>query len=251
MLAAYVAHKGKMTRVYGAVMLSNPIDDEVRFRGIIDQAIEAEEVEGYVAYTGETDKQRERRMKSARRQAVEAERHAADLGLGEKVLGIRSQKGSEKGEMEGAQVDELAALIQQRGVGRQEAFLQGLEAKYAGKGVQNGRKRKVQESEPDEEAFERMRKKGRNGEEQQRARARKGKGDEIEQRAKGKARAKRSAKKAEVEEEDEGVNGNGPEEEEVDQEEEEDDDDDKPTWQPKRKLKKGVARRKAAKSSSG
>ncbi|MCJ1284460.1 hypothetical protein MMC26_003792 [Xylographa opegraphella] len=147
-LKAYVAAKGSMEGVYERVMLANCLDDEERFRGVIDAAVGRGEVDAYKAYVQETEKGREKRFKRARREKAEAERHEVDLGLG--------GKGTGKGK--GGGMGDLAALIQQRGRGRQEAFLEGLERKYAGKG---GKENEGKMEEPDEAAFERMSKRGR------------------------------------------------------------------------------------------
>ncbi len=44
-MAAYEEFEGDMDMVYESVMLSDVIEDDERFRGIIDQAIEGGEVE--------------------------------------------------------------------------------------------------------------------------------------------------------------------------------------------------------------
>ncbi|MCJ1397848.1 hypothetical protein MMC11_001044 [Xylographa trunciseda] len=140
-LKAYVAVQGRMEGVYERVMLANCLEDEERLRGVIDGAVGRGEVQAYKAYVEETEKGRERRFKKARREKKEAERHAVDLGLG--------------GKSKGGGMGDLAALIQQRGMGRQEAFLEGLERRYAGKeNGSAGMKGKMEE--PDEEAFEKM-----------------------------------------------------------------------------------------------
>ncbi|RQM07723.1 hypothetical protein DH86_00001742, partial [Scytalidium sp. 3C] len=54
-LIAYENHKGKMDAIYETVMLSNPLDDEERFREIIDAAIASGDVQSYKAYTHETN----------------------------------------------------------------------------------------------------------------------------------------------------------------------------------------------------
>lgn len=68
-------------------MLSSPLDDEERFREIIDAAIESKVVEAYPAYTNETEKQKTARMKAARKEAKEAEDAAKELGLRVKLAG--------------------------------------------------------------------------------------------------------------------------------------------------------------------
>ena len=153
-LVAYTAHKGSMLKVFHAIMLSNPLEDEARFRGYIDEAIKEGRVEEHKAYTKETAKSKNKRLKAAGKEARLAEEHAKLLGL--KIDDV--EEVGRKGAPMPAQED-LAALIQQRQKGRAEGFLEGLEAKYAKKEAEKrakgkGKKRKVEEEMPDEEAFQ-------------------------------------------------------------------------------------------------
>ena len=127
-------------------MLSNVLDDEDRFRSIIDAEIKAGNVEGYDAYVNEPEKKRQARRKQAERDAREAEKHAEDLGLnGNKELGKKKGAGGE---------DDPAAMIQQRQKGRAATFLDNLEAKYAAPKTKSKKKRPLEE--PSEEAFKQM-----------------------------------------------------------------------------------------------
>jgi DnaJ family protein C protein 9 len=142
--------EGKMTKLYKNVMLSDPAEDEERFREIIDKAIESGEVEGYEAYTEESENSRKKRVDAARKrkekEAREAEKHAADLGIGKDLKKKKASKGKDGG------MGDLAALIGQRQQGRSDNFLADLEAKYAPKGkAKAGAKRGT--DEPSEEAF--------------------------------------------------------------------------------------------------
>lgn len=145
--------EGKMTKLYKNVMLSDPAEDEERFREMIDAAIESGEVEAFEAYTQESEHSRKKRVEAARKrkekEAREAEKHAEDLGLGENL----EKKGNKKGKKDDGMGD-LAALIGQRQKGRADGFLADLEAKYAPKGkAKSGAKRGTEE--PPEEAFAR------------------------------------------------------------------------------------------------
>lgn len=166
-LAAYTSSKGNMNAVYRSVMLSNPLDDEERYREMIDKAVAEGEVEAYAAYTGETRAKRERRMEMARREGRDAKAHARELGVEEKVFGNGAGKKGGKKEADGG----LAALIQQRQKGRAAELFDKLEAKYAGgqdgegggeagaKGKgKKGKKRTADAviDEPPEEAFQKM-----------------------------------------------------------------------------------------------
>lgn len=149
----YEKCEGKMAKLYKNVMLSDPAEDEERFRVIIDAGIESGEVEGYKAYTEESENSRKKRVEAARKkkekEAREAEKHAEELGIG-KDLKKKTKGKKEKDDGMG----DLAALIGQRQQGRSENFLADLEAKYAPKGkVKAGAKRGTEE--PPEEAFAR------------------------------------------------------------------------------------------------
>ncbi|OQO11085.1 hypothetical protein B0A48_05340 [Cryoendolithus antarcticus] len=142
-LACYTKHKGSMNKLYKEIMLSDPAEDEDRFRAIIDEAIENGDVETLKGYTEETEKSRNARVALAKKrkaeEAKEAEEHATELGIG---------AGAGKDEGMGG----LAALIQQRQKARGGNFLADLEAKYAPKG-KKGSKRAAKDDEPPEEAF--------------------------------------------------------------------------------------------------
>ncbi|KKK21182.1 hypothetical protein P175DRAFT_0525135 [Aspergillus ochraceoroseus IBT 24754] len=149
-LAAFETYGGDLDRVYESVMLCNVLDDDERFRGLIDQAIEDGEVEGYQKYTEEPEKKREQRLKRAQREAKEAEKLAKKLekqkpGNDSKAGGKKRGKGTTMGD------NDLAALIQQRQASRADSFFDRLEAKYNNP---SGKKRAATMDEPPEEAFE-------------------------------------------------------------------------------------------------
>lgn len=157
-LQAYRKSKGKWGAVYETVMLSNPLEDEDRFRVIIDEAIASGEVEAYKAYTNESSRAKQARMKAARGEAEEAMAYAKELGVEEKLFGKGKSRKKESSE------DALSALIKKNQAGR-SSFLDKLEAKYAGNGNgtkgKKGKKRKSEEAEedgedgmPSEEAFQ-------------------------------------------------------------------------------------------------
>ena len=153
-LKAYKERKGDIDYVFRQVMLSNPLDDEDRFRGYIDKAIEAGEVEAYHAYTQEPAKKKKARHQVAAKEAKEVEGDAK-----KKAKGKGGKKSGGGGGEQG-----LAEMIQQRQKARAGTFLDDLEAKYAGgvKKETNGKKRKHEE--PPEELFQRNRgKKARRG----------------------------------------------------------------------------------------
>jgi DnaJ family protein C protein 9 len=147
-LGAYEMYKGDMDKIYEEVMCSNVLDDDERFRRIIDEAIAAGEVASHKKYTRESEATKQRRVKKAKNEESEAMELAEELGVKEKLFGTDTKgKKSKKG---GTDEAGLAALIQQRQKSRQENFFDHLEAKYAG-----GKKPKKRAAdEPPEEAFQ-------------------------------------------------------------------------------------------------
>lgn len=154
MLSAYRKGKGKWNFIYELVMLSSPLEDEERFRGIIDKGIKNGEVDAFKAYTFESKASQAKRMKAAKDESEEAMEYAKELGVAEKLFAKKGEKkGSKKDDESG-----LAALIKSRQVER-DSFFDHLEAKYAApekksKG-KKGKKRSSEElmDEPPEEAF--------------------------------------------------------------------------------------------------
>ncbi|KAL2872816.1 DnaJ domain protein [Aspergillus lucknowensis] len=147
-LAAFETYEGDLDKVYESVMLCNVLDDDDRFRALIDKGIAEGAVEGYKKYTEEPEKKRAQRLKRAQKEAKEAEKLAKQLenekeGKRTKAGGRKSKKGST------TESNDLAALIQQRQASRAESFFDRLEAKYSPSG-----KKRVAMDEPPEEAFE-------------------------------------------------------------------------------------------------
>lgn len=158
-LDAYVKVKGKMPSLYDYVMLSDMVEDEERFRFIIDKAIDDGEVEAFARYTNESESARTKRIAAARkrkeREAKEADEAAEEI----KEKNSSRTKGKKTNGDTGGMGD-LAALIQQRQKGRAENFFDDLEARYAPKAKKS--KKGIVE-EPPEEAFAANRTKSANG----------------------------------------------------------------------------------------
>ncbi|KAF4952881.1 hypothetical protein FGADI_6376 [Fusarium gaditjirri] len=153
-LDAYELCRGDMDALYERVILSDVLEDDERFREIIDTAIKSKKVPSFPAYTKESKKKREGRAKQARAEATEAEDYAKELGVHDKLFG--GDKKSKKKKGKGNSEDDLAALIQKRQQDRSESFLDHLAEKYGAKenkGKGKGKKRPV-EDEPSEEAFQ-------------------------------------------------------------------------------------------------
>ena len=170
LLAAYEKFKGNMGKIYQTVMLSNVLEDDDRFRKILDDAIAAGDVPAHKAYTNESQRSKEQRIKNAQREAKEAEEHAAELKAREKSSGKKSKKSKD----EPSSMADLAAMIQRNQSSRMSA-LDKLAEKYGAvpkaKGGAKKRGAKVLE-EPDisEEQFQALQanmakkaKKGRGG----------------------------------------------------------------------------------------
>lgn len=145
LLEAYNNFKGNMNQIYQVVMLSDPLEDDDRFRSIINAAIADKTVEPEKAYTEESMKSRQSRIDEARKRAQKEEKEA--LKYGEDLKKNKKKAGAPDS------LGDLAALIQQRQKGRASNFLDNLEAKYAPKGKKG--KRAAPMDEPPEEAFQR------------------------------------------------------------------------------------------------
>ncbi|KIL89569.1 DnaJ like subfamily c member 9 [Fusarium avenaceum] len=152
-LDIYEDCEGDMDALYERVMLSDVLEDDERFREIINKAIKSKKVPSFPAYTKETKKKRETRTKKARAEATEAEDYAKELGVHDKLFG--EKKGKKKAKGKGSSEDDLAALIQKRQQDRSAGFLDHLAEKYGAKEskAKKGKKRPV-EDEPSEEAFQ-------------------------------------------------------------------------------------------------
>ena len=151
-LAYYERYKGNMNGVYEEVMMSNVLDDDERFRAIIDEAIEKGEVEAFDTYVNETDRSKKRRIAKAKREAKQAAELTKKPGIHEKLHGngVRTEVEKSKKKKDAGE-DDLASLIQQRSKARASTFLENLEMKYS-----NGNKKKKKQAnddEPPESAF--------------------------------------------------------------------------------------------------
>ncbi|QYS95661.1 Chaperone protein dnaJ 6 [Trichoderma simmonsii] len=160
LLIAYEECEGDMDQVYERVMLSDVVEDDKRFRKIIDEAIETGDVPSFPVYKKENKRKRAARAKAAKAEEAEAEELAKELGVHDKIFGGKTKGKKGKGSSE----DDLAALIQKRQQDRAGDFFSHLEEKYGAKsaagkkGKGKGKKRAVDEDEdedePSEEAFQ-------------------------------------------------------------------------------------------------
>lgn len=153
-------------------MVSSVLDDEERFRTIIQAAINTGEVKAYNAFTKETAKSKKGRRKKAEGEAKEAEEYAKEIGVWDELFGkkkkdtakkervlysgeaeverdegevakpkvngrARGRPATSKGGKKVKQADDtsaLEALIKSRQKNRQADFLTNLEAKYGAGG---------------------------------------------------------------------------------------------------------------------
>lgn len=165
-LAAYRKSEGNMDVIYETVLLSNPLDDDDRFRKIIQNAIDSQEVDDYPKFSQEPKSKRKARLQKAEREAEEADELAEELGIEEKLGkqkkgkhdGATANKGAVEamsGKSKKTSEDELAAIINQRHKSRASTFLSDLETKYATPAdkKRSSKKRTVGLEEPPEEAF--------------------------------------------------------------------------------------------------
>lgn len=163
-----------MDVIFERVMVSSVLDDEERFRTIIQAAIDIGEVKSYKAFTKETAKSKKERRKKAEGEAKEAEEYAKEIGVWDVLFGKKTDKGEKermvhsgeaevegdedelepltkskangkargkptasKGGKKAKKVDDtsaLEALIKSRHQNRQTNFLSDLEAKYGAGG---------------------------------------------------------------------------------------------------------------------
>ncbi|KAK9473251.1 uncharacterized protein V1510DRAFT_110035 [Dipodascopsis tothii] len=114
-LKFYATSRGSLDVIFENVVHSDVLEDEERFRGIIDEAIDAGEVKAYKKYTGEAKAERVKRRRVAQKESAEAEEMAKKLKV-DKVIGSEA---------------ELGALIRKRQAARMGNFLEDLEKKYS------------------------------------------------------------------------------------------------------------------------
>jgi DnaJ family protein C protein 9 len=183
-----VNNDGDMDALFEEVMLSNPLDDEERFRTMIDEEIEAKRVEAYEAYTKETKSKRKKRITEAKKEAKEAMEMAKELGVAEELYTDSKTSNGKKSKKSEPDLSGLTALIQKRQADRAGNFLADLEAKYAPKNTKKSSKRAAADTEPSEEAFEKA------AQRMKKARAKKNDGDaaDVEQEVDEGRRSKRA-----------------------------------------------------------
>lgn len=155
-LAAFEKCQGDMDGVYETVMLCNVLDDDARFREIIDRAIADGRADNFTSYANESDRTRQQRVKAAKKEAQEAEKLAEEVEDKKKKGkgGAAATKKKNKGKADNPLDDNsLVAIIQQRQANRAGGFFDALEEKYAPKSKGSSSKKRQAVSEPLDEAF--------------------------------------------------------------------------------------------------
>ncbi|KAM3075529.1 hypothetical protein ACMFMG_007672 [Clarireedia jacksonii] len=194
LLSAYEKFKGKWNKMYEVVMLSDPVDDEERFRKIIEEAIEKGEVKEYEIFRNESKAAKAKRMKKARAEEGEAAELAKKLGASKMLAGAKEDKSSAKKRKAEGHMNDLAAIIQSRQASRMGSMIAHMESKY---GAVDGKDLDL--DEPSEEAFQRTRKKMTKG------KAMDDTEEEEEEEPKPKRKSRAKSNKKQVEESDDEV----------------------------------------------
>ncbi|KAJ1926361.1 hypothetical protein IWQ60_003847 [Tieghemiomyces parasiticus] len=163
LIRAYTETEGDMDQILATVPLCT-VDDEQRFRTLLDAAIADRSLPSFKAYRPFNAATHSRRRRAAEQEAKEAAVLAAELGLQQKDR-KRSRRAREQDESvdgngeddDDEGTDQLRALIQQRGRQRMDNLLANLEAKYAAPKSKGKRARKAAPepvpAEPSEEEF--------------------------------------------------------------------------------------------------
>lgn len=149
LIKAYNKSKGNLDGIYSLVMLSDILEDDDRFRQIIDEEIEKGTIQSFPKYAKETDATRKKAKDAEKKRREKFDEHQAKKAQAGGADGKAKAKSKPKA---GGDMSDLAALIQQRQKSRAGNFFDSLEAKYAPKS--RGSKRSTPMEEPPEEAFQ-------------------------------------------------------------------------------------------------
>jgi len=112
----YTKFKGSIEAIFENVLHSNILEDEERFRSILNEAIENKEVKSYKLFASESKKSQVSRHKRAKKEEKEAEELAKELGVDKEITDSNSS---------------LASLIQRRSKNRMEQLIENIEQKYS------------------------------------------------------------------------------------------------------------------------
>ncbi|PUU73543.1 hypothetical protein B9Z19DRAFT_1094889 [Tuber borchii] len=188
---AYQASEGSMDKIFESVMCSDVLEDEERFREIINEALDEGQIKSFRNFTHENKASKKRRRAKAEAERREAEAYAKELGIHDELFsnkkakaedvedgegeeeadkGSKKSKGKKTKKADAAEDDisGLRNLIQKRSNNRMEEMMSNLEAKYLPKpktkkkATTNSKRKKATDveeeaelgpSEPTEEQF--------------------------------------------------------------------------------------------------
>jgi DnaJ family protein C protein 9 len=152
---AYNKGKGNLNVVYELVMLSDLLEDDDRFRNILDEEIANGNIESFPAYARETSATRQKAKDVEKKRREDYDKREAKKAAKEAANGKSNGKAKPKGKTGGTDdMAGLAALIQQRQKARSGGFFDALEAKYAPTSRGSKRGTPMDMDEPPEELFE-------------------------------------------------------------------------------------------------
>lgn len=114
LIESYIKGRGSMEYIFEHVMCSS-LNDEDRFRQILDKKIQEGELKAYKAYKKDSNNTKEKRAKKAAREAAEADELSRELGI--------------QGKLDGTE-ESLAALIRNKNKNRLDDLISGIEKKY-------------------------------------------------------------------------------------------------------------------------
>jgi DnaJ family protein C protein 9 len=149
--AAYLASSGSIEYILEHVMSRNALTAEDRFAKIVNDQIASGDLQSFPQWKKAFSKAaKAKRRRKVDAEAEEAEKLAEELGVADKLKkgGKKGKgKGKDGGDEEGGE-EALRALIQQRGAGRMESLIAGLEAKYGKEEGGGSRRKKRKGGEP-------------------------------------------------------------------------------------------------------
>ncbi|PSN73495.1 DnaJ-domain-containing protein [Corynespora cassiicola Philippines] len=152
LIDAYERYKGKLDSMYQTIMLSDILEDDDRFRMIINEEIAKGTIKSCSNWEQENDdEQREKAKDAERKRREDFDKRHAQKEESAKANGKAKAKAKSKKKDAGGMGD-LAALIQQRQKARSGNFFDHLEARYAP--TSRGKKRATPMEEPPEEMFQ-------------------------------------------------------------------------------------------------
>jgi len=149
LIKAYIKVKGHLDKIYQLVMLSDILEDDDRFRQILEEEIEKGTIDSYTLFARETDATRQKAKDREIKRREDYDKHHAKKEAAGETPGKAKAKSRKGG---GDDMASLAALIQQRQKARAGNFFDQLESKYAPKS--RGSKRSTPMEEPPEDAFQ-------------------------------------------------------------------------------------------------